>query len=246
MGKDQRLQSDPARAKPHAKGESVVVIQVLTHAQLGAISYVWPQHWRLHARSAERAANILSKFHKRLVTFPVHDTMRGIEDMGFIETVYSTGVHMVTETILALQHLCQEFERVLGIQLKEHTLDGRLREAMQAAELTPPTKRPGYAKYVELKEIRDAIEHPKSSNVYNGKPGQWDCVPLAWFFSERGLAAFEGSMQFMKSITDDWQERKKQFSGVVELTVQRGRYSERQYKKPPRSASGSEASAHDI
>ena len=181
MGKDQKLRSDPARGKDHAAGVPVAVIQVLTHSQLGAISYTWPRHWVFHARAAEEAANQLAELHRQLVTFPViaSTAIRSVDDVEYIEAVYRAGVRMVVEIVLALQHLCEEIERTLKTQLQESTLAGRLREALKAAGLAEPTGRTGYAKFVELGEVRDAIEHPKGTNTYNGAPGQWDRVPLA-------------------------------------------------------------------
>jgi hypothetical protein len=235
MGKDQKLRSEPARAREHAAGVPVNVVQILTNDQLGAISYFQPRHWVLHAHSAEQAANELVALHQQLVSLPVNtsNAIRGIEDITYIAAVYRAGTGMVINIILALQHLCEEIERTLKIRLRESTLDDRLKEALGLATLAEPTTRPGYAKFVELEAIRDAIEHPKSTNTYNSAPGQWDQVPLAWFLSERGLTAFGGCSQFVKSIADDWQQRAKELDAPAELTVQRGIYSQRQYKKPP-------------
>ncbi len=44
---------------------------------------------------------------------------------------------------------------------------------------------------------------------------------------------FSGSGQFVKSIADDWQQRAKELDAPAELTVERGVYSQRQFKKPP-------------
>jgi hypothetical protein len=241
MGRDQKLRSDPARAREHATGAPVNVIQILTHDRLGAIGYFWPRHWVFHARMAEEAANQLVELHRQLVSFPVHTVngIRSIEDMAYIEAVYRAGTGMVISIILALQHLCEEIERTLKIQLRESTLDGRLKEVLSATALAEPTTRPGYAKFIELEAIRDAIEHPKGTNTYNGAPGQWDQVPLAWFLSERSLVAFSGCSQFVKSIVDDWQQRAKELDAPAELTVQRGVYSQRQFKKPPSEPAGS-------
>jgi hypothetical protein len=49
----------------------------------------------------------------------------------------------------------------------------------------------------------------------------------------RGRRPGEGTIQFMKSITDDWTERRKQLARPATLTVQRGAYSQLQFKKPP-------------
>jgi hypothetical protein len=241
MGKDQKLRSDPARAREHAAGVPVNVIQILTHNQLGAIGYFLPRYWVFHAHMAEAAANQLVDLHRQLVRFPVNamNAIRSIEDMAYIETVYRAGTSMVINIVLALQHLCEEIERTLKIQLRESTLDGRLKEALGAAALAEPTTRPGYAKFVELEAIRDAIEHPKGTNTYNPAPGQWDQVPLAWFLSERGPAAFGGCSQFVKSVADDWQRRAKELDAPAELTVERGVYSQRQFKKPPSEPAGS-------
>jgi len=239
MGKDQQLRNDPTRAREHAAGAPVNVIQVLTHSQLGAISYFWPRHWMFHAHAAEAAASQLAGLHQRLVSFPVNTTnaIRSVEDMAYIGAVYVAGERMVVEAVLTLQHLCEEIERTLKIRLQESTLSGRLREALNAAALAGLTQRPGYAKYVELAEIRDAIEHPKEMNTYNGAPGQWDRVPLAWFLSERGLAAFQGCSQFIKSIVEDWETRSQELAAPAELTLERGVFSERQFKKEPRKYS---------
>jgi hypothetical protein len=164
MGRDQKLRSDPARAREHAAGAPVNVIQILTHNQLGAIGYFWPRHWVFHAHMAEEAANQLVELHRQLVTFPVNtmNAIRSIEDMAYIEAVYRAGTGMVINIILALQHLCEEIERTLKIQLRESTLDGRLKDALGAAALAEPATRPGYAKFIELEAIRDAIEHRKA------------------------------------------------------------------------------------
>ena len=241
MGKNQKLRSDPARAREHAEGAPVNIIQILTHNQLGAIGYFFPRYWVFHAHMAEEAANQLVELHRQLVRFPVNamNNIRSIEDMAYIEAVYRAGADMVVNVVLALQHLCEEIERTLKIQLRESTLDGRLKEALGAAAVAEPTTRPGYAKFVEMEAIRDAIEHPKVTNTYNPAPGQWDQVPLAWFLSERGLAAFSGCGQFVKSIADDWQQRAKELDAPAELTVERGVYPQHQFKKPPSEPAGS-------
>lgn len=241
MGKDQKLRSDPARAREHAADVPVNIVQILTHNQLGAVSYFLPRYWVIHAHMAEKAANQLVELHRQLVQFPVNATnaIRSIEDMTYIEAVYGAGTGMVINIVLALQHLCEEIERTLKIQLRESTLNGRLKEALGAAVLAEPTTRPGYAKFVELEAIRDAIEHPKGTKTYNPAPGQWDQVPLAWFLSERSLAAFGGCSQFVKSIADDWQQRTKELDTPAELTVERGVYSQRQFKKPPNDPASS-------
>jgi hypothetical protein len=219
----------------------VNIIQILTHNQLGAVGYFLPRYWVFHAHMAEKAANRLVALHRQLAQFPVNATsaIRSIEDMTYIEEVYKAGTSMVIDIVLALQHLCEGIERTLNIQLRESTLNGRLKEALGAAVLTEPTTRPGYAKFVELEAIRDAIEHPKGTHTYNPAPGQWDQVPLAWFLSERSLAAFGGCSQFVKSIADDWQQRAEDLDAPAELTVERGVYSQRQFKKPPSEPAGS-------
>lgn len=236
MGRNQKLKSDPARARAHEAGASVKVVQILAHSQLGALSYTWPRYWVFHAKAAEDAAEELIALHQQLAHFPVQEltSLRSIDDMEYLETVYRAGTQMVVGAVLALQHLCEEIERTVQVQLQETTLDGRLREALKAAGMVPPAQRSGHAKLVELEGIRDAIEHPKADNVYNGSPGQWDRVPLAWLLSERGLIAYTGYAIFLKSIVDDWEVRKKEFDRPGEVTVQRGIHSQLQYKKPPK------------
>lgn len=236
MGRNQKLKSDPSRGKEHQAGAPAQVVQVIAHNQLGAICYVWPRHWVFHARAAEQAANQLATLHQRLVQFPVHgeSSLRSVDDLEYIEAVYRAGTQMVVQAILTLQHLCEEIERTTHVELRGSSLDDRLREALAAANLTPPAQRSGHAKFVELEGIRDAIEHPKQENVYNGDPGQWDRVPLAWLLSERGLLAFVGYADFTKSIVDDWEARKQELDMPGELTIERGIHSQLQFKKPPK------------
>jgi hypothetical protein len=119
MGKNQKLRSDPARVREHAEGAPVNVIQILTHNQLGAISYFFPRYWVFHAHMAEEAANQLVELHRQLVRFPVNamNAIRSIEDMVYIEAVYRAGADMVISILLALQYLCEEIERTLKIWL---------------------------------------------------------------------------------------------------------------------------------
>lgn len=216
----------------------MIVIQTLTHAQLGCLAYGWPRHWALHANAAAKGFEELSKLHERLVKIPVHEStvMRNVDDPDFVEAIYHAGTRMVTEAVMAVQHLCQAIEADTHSQLQDSKLDGRLREALEQLGVTAGSSRTGYDKFIEIEAIRDALEHPKAENVYNGQPGQWDRVPMAWFLSDRSLKAFEGYSALFKSIVDDWQKVQQQRAGgPISLEAERGVYSQLQYKKPPKS-----------
>lgn len=54
-GRKTKVRSNPALAKPHEVGANVAVIQLLTHAQYGAIAYLWPKFGVFELRLADEA-----------------------------------------------------------------------------------------------------------------------------------------------------------------------------------------------
>lgn len=79
------------------------------------------------------------------------------------------------------------------------------------------------------------MEHPHQDTVYNAHPRDWDRVPLTWFISERGLAAYDRFEGGFEALVARWELRIADMSGPGTLrTTARGIRSEMQYKKPPR------------
>ena len=208
MGRTQKLTGDPTKARPHEAGASVIVVQTLAHNRLGAISYSWPRQWVFHARAAQAAFGELTALHQRLVEFPVHEptAMRSILDMDYLEAVYRAGAQMVIEAILTLQHLCEEIERGVKVQLQEPTLDGSLREALQNAGMTPPPQRRGTPSSLNLKLFVMPSSTPRWRTSTTDSPDSGTACHLpgfsrnvGWQHSRDGISSLDRSQTTGKS-----------------------------------------------
>jgi len=117
---------------------------------------------------------------------------------------------MVVRAVRAVQYLAEAMERLSGEKLKETTAEGRLKEATAKLNLNHYAHTPGYQGLAELLPIRDALEHPKEENVYQGDENNWDRVPLAWFISDRGIEAYDRFSEWFGLVTDDWMKYLKE------------------------------------
>ena len=221
----------------HDKGASVVYAQPLVHSKLGAICFIWPRFWVLEWKLARKAQRELREVHDKILKVPVgRDNTRllDVDDGGLAVRAFDAGSRMVTHTVRAVQQLCTEIERVANRQLEGRTLEDRLKEAATVAALRLDSSSRWYGALVEIVGVRDAMEHPHQDTVYNADPRDWDRVPLAWFISERGLAAYDRFEGGFEALVAHWEMRIADMSGPGTLrTAARGIRSEMQYKKPP-------------
>lgn len=235
MGKKTKLISDPSLAHPHEAGSRIEVIQVLAHDPLGALAYPWPRLWVFHYDQAVDAYEAFEGLHSQLVELPpALDGMRTVSDGEFLKKIYALGAAMASNAVRAAQHICEEIERTTESPLSGSTLEERLAEASDFAGLPSPATRAGYQGIVEINRVRDAIEHPQASNVYNGHGNEWDRVPLAWMLSDRSLKAWERWHDFFTGLADEWLTVIGRFSKPATLSVERGIRSGLPVKKPPK------------
>lgn len=238
MGRKLRVSSDQALMSHHDKGASVVYAQPLVHSKFGAICFIWPRFWILEWKLARKAQRELCEVHDEILNVPVgRDNMRllDVDDGGLAVRAFDAGSRMVTHTVRSVQQLCTEIERVASHQLEGRTLEERIKEAATVAELQLDSSSPWYGALVEIVGIRDAMEHPHQDTSYNARPRDWDRVPLAWFISERGLAAYDRFESGFEALVARWETRVAEMSVPGTLrTAARGIRSEMQYKKPPR------------
>ena len=236
-GRKTKVRSNPALAKPHEVGANVAVIQLLTHAKYGAIAYLWPKFWVFELRLADEAYAKLEQLHEVVLTLPPDNSnMRSIYELEFLQNIYCAGTDMVSHACRAVQHLAQQMERNSGSLLQTTTAEDRIREAATLFGLNDHHLGQGYQGFVEILRIRDAVEHPKENNIYQGDRNRWDEVPLAWILSERGLQAYERFRKWIEKLATDWEKYLKDNPGPpVTLTLERGIESLMQVKNPPRS-----------
>lgn len=237
MGKKTKLQGDPALAKPHAAGATVVPLQTLTHDPYGAIGYSWAvEFWLFEAQLAQESFDKLKVLHERVYELPVDaSAMRSIHDQELLKAIYAAGTDMVSHATRSVQHLAQCMERVKGTALHETTAPGRIKEAAALFGLDDHSTDEGYQGFVELLSFRDAIEHPTQARVFTGSPSEWDKVPLAWLISDRGLKAFERHTSWMHLLTDDWDAYLRANARPITLHIgARGLKSTLSAKKPPK------------
>jgi hypothetical protein len=239
MGRKHESVSDPALAKPHAAGTPIQVIQLAEHAQFGTIAHEVRRLWQLHYAMARSGYIELRQHHDRILHLPVEQhggrTLGASDQPDLTLMVYAAGTQMVINTVLTMQHLCQEIEASLTTQLAGSTLAERIKEVIQLAGLSASTTGPGYSALQEILERRDAIEHPKRQNVFNSHPNNWDRVPLNWFMTERPIKAFETWSEWFGQIIDEWKQHPVNQPRTLTLTVERGKKTTRQAKKPPRT-----------
>ena len=235
MGKRTNLQGDSALAKPHAGGATIAPLQTLTHDPFGAIGYSWSEFWLFEAQLAEDSFDKLKALHQTIFELPLGPSaMRSIHDRELLKAIYAAGTDMVSHAARSVQHLAECMERVKGTALRETTATGRIKEAAALFDLDDHQTDPGYQGFVELLNIRDAIEHPTQARVFTGDPSEWDKVPLAWLISDRGLKAFELHDSWLGLVVNDWTTYCQANLQPKTLTVlTRGLKSILSAKKPP-------------
>jgi hypothetical protein len=92
-----------------------------------------------------------------------------------------------------------------------------------------------YAGLGEINGIRDALEHPQSTNTFRGDETGWSDVPLAWLMSNRSLEAWARFNRWFDRLVKDWEAHRSKSVGPVTFTIQRGMESLLQVKKPPKA-----------
>jgi hypothetical protein len=92
----------------------------------------------------------------------------------------------------------------------------------------------GYAGLLEIRRIREAIEHPTPDNTYRGRRGEWDHVPLAWMLSERAIEGSERWDEWFGQLSEQWTGALAARGPVIQTFegVTRGVTSARQSKNP--------------
>ncbi len=204
MGRAVRLEGNPKLAKPHTKGATVTLTQDLNHAQYGGVAYQWFRLMIVELALAEQSRDHLRDQHSVVLAMPVDvSNIRTIDDLDFLADVYDAGSGMVSHVVRAVQHLAVEMQRE-GQPLLATTVADRLQEAARGLGINDCSDEPDYQGFVEIVRIRDAIEHPRDENLYQGDKNRWDEVPLAWMLSERGLQAYERFERWITRVADDW------------------------------------------
>jgi hypothetical protein len=238
MGTKSNSVSNPDLAKPHAAGSVVRILQNAEHGQWGTISFEVRRLWILHRRLATDGYNQLVKLHQEVLRAPVGSSNSRIltkdDDPDLTALVYAAGTQMVLNTVLTMQHFCHEVERTLRLDANQSTLAVRIKETFTRADLKLPAGSRGYAALREILERRDAIEHPKNENTFNSHPNDWDRVPLSWLLTERSLRAFLYWHEWFTETIDEWEAHPERQPRRRTLTVERGKMSTRQTKKPPK------------
>ncbi len=234
MGKSTKLIST-GQGEDHAAGASVFLLQTLVHDPLGAIGYSPPDLWPCHVAYARAAYKRLSAIQDEIGELAVDPkrNARHIDDGELLVEVYDAGSSMVSNVVRSVRHLAWTMAAERGSPLTTSTAIENIREATNAVEIDCRIGHPGYYGFGEIVRIRDAIEHPRASNVYQGDDSSWDQVPLAWLLSDRSLKAFEGFAGWFDPIVADWNawlaRRPKR---PQTWTVRRGMKSRHPAKKP--------------
>lgn len=230
--------SDPALARSHQAGASVVCVQPSEHARLGTIFVTWPKYWAFHYEDSHEGHERLQAAHEEVLSIAPDEerATRLVNDIDLVGRIYRAGVQLVLGSVLAVQHLCREIENVTQMNWQDgSTLGDRIAHVGEVSGLGNIKALDGYEGFVELWKQRDAVEHPKPQNTYDAS-GNWDRVPLAWLVSERPLESFAGFSAWFEELVERWEERRQELArpGIIQAEG-RGMRSRRQFKKAPKN-----------
>jgi hypothetical protein len=224
--------SDPSLAHAHKAGSKGVVMQLSEHARLGTVALRWPRYWALHHQSAIASFRALERVHASIAAMPADKTdMRRLYDMRTVAALYRAGCGFVMNAAVAAQQLACEMEREAHASVGVGSVEVRLKIVGRKVGILNVVKGAGYEHFNELLLIRNAVEHPKPHNIYNGN--DWSKVPLAWFASDRAMVAGYGFFEWFDGVVDAWNAVMPKFaSGPVTFDIERGIRSRRQAAKP--------------
>jgi hypothetical protein len=195
---------------------------------------------------AEDSFEELQRLHKEVLKLPIDSSnMRGLHDLELLKDIYRAGGDMVSHASRTMQHLAEEMERVGKTTLQTTTVVERIKEGTALFGIDDYSAESSYQGLVEIVRIRDAVEHPRAANIYQGDRNRWDEVPLAWMLSERGLQAYERFASWVELVATDWEAYLAAHPEPATLTVERGIESGLQAKKPARDAPLTNADERD-
>jgi hypothetical protein len=204
-GRRIRTASDPTLAKVHAAAATVTLIQPTLHKTFGVINLNAMRYWPLHARLWRRAHDRVAELDARLLNLLVDDSNHRQADLSFTEEIYSAGVDLVVQAILCVQYLVFEIEQAAKLPaLRGDELSARFSRALTEIGLSDLLQTGDWAGFIEINKYRDAVNHPKETNVYGADEGAWRNVPLAWAASDAGLDASSRLFRLMEKAAATW------------------------------------------
>jgi hypothetical protein len=213
-------------------GDNIAVTQILVHDPLGTIGYFWPVHWACHVNIAHAAYERLATIHEQIAKIaPGPNNMRIISDEALLVETYDCGSSMVSNAVRSVRHLTQAMATHGIAPLTAHRAIEQIKEATSALGIDCRITDPGYDAFGELVRIRDAIEHPTGSSVYQGTDSGWDQVPLAWLLSDRSLKTYVDYRHWFDLVARDWKSRLVTDAQPSKLTIERGMTSKHPAKK---------------
>lgn len=214
-------------------GANVAVTQLLVHDPLGTIGYFWPIHWACHVNIAHADYERLVAIHEEIAKLdPGPNKVRLVSDELLLRDAYDCGSSMVSNAVRSIRHLTQAMATHGIAPLTTHRAIEQIKEATAALGIDCRITDPGYDAFGELVRIRDAIEHPTESNVYQGTDSTWDQVPLAWILSDRSVKTYVAYRHWFDLVVRDWKALLAADAQPATLTIERGMASKHPAKKP--------------
>jgi hypothetical protein len=157
--------------------------------------------------------------------------MRIVSDEALLVEAYDCGSSMVSNTVRAVRHIALAMATHSHTPLATHRAIEQIKEATSALEIDCRLTDPGYDAFGELVRVRDAMEHPSESSIYQGADSGWDQVPLAWLLSDRSLKTYVDYRHWFDLVARDWKARLAADAQPSKLTVERGMKSKYPAKK---------------
>jgi hypothetical protein len=231
MGRKIKVISEPTLAEPHAAGASVQVLQPSLHDPFGLLYITWPCYWTIHVTAAVTGLKDLKLANARILELQIDKSnSRLISDIEFIRQLYTNGTRVITDIILAFEHIVLEIERIAKLPMIIHNtnLNERLVRASKSIQFSDIPASHSYERFAEMQTIRDAIMHPSEDNVYNV---DWPKVPIAWIASNKCIVSCEHCIGLLLKLAEKWQIHKRNYEKPATVTVRRGIKSQHSTKK---------------
>jgi hypothetical protein len=147
--------------------------------------------------------------------------MRLVSDEALLVEAYDCGSSMVSNTVRSVRHLGLAMATHNGTPLTTRRAIEHIKEATAALAIDCRMTDLGYDAFGELVRVRDAIEHPGESNIYQDTDSSWDQVPLAWLLSDCSLKAYVNYRHWFDLVARDCMARLAADAQPSKLTVER-------------------------
>ncbi len=231
--------SDPALAKPHAKGANIALVQPSKDNVWGKYYFVqYHRHSMLLSKSANFYNDVLDLLNKARALPVGNDNTRLLDDqlrddlefasMQFLIFTKLAFEYMTTEMLTMINNIHIHKGGKVEVPWENFTIYERLSILLKNLSLKLPV--PDCLQ--KILTNRDLVEHPSKERLYSPSEDEWKNVHLAWVLSGEIDGCLDKLVNFVNQILVAFDNYVKANQIPGQLTgVQRGLKSLDNFKK---------------